>query len=318
MAEAVDIDSVYLSLSQSDRQTVVTSSINTVNSCRRELEFRAMIAKDTDVLIVTHRIQEISKFTIALQCMLFFFIGAPLGAIIRKGGLGLPVIISVAVFITYYILDNSSTRMVKIGELNLWVGTLMSTVVLSPLAVYFTYKANRDSTVFNFDVYKEWLRRFFMLRTTRHIMKKEVIITDPAYATDQSLLTAMNQDILSYERANHLRRLPNPIRIFFYYESDDAIKELSNSLEAVIDDLANTDNKYILNDLNKYPLLSTTAHKRPFSRQWLNITTAILVPIGLFVYIRIVIFRRRLYRDLHTIRLVNESIIAHISDSYTL
>ncbi len=312
----VNIDSTYLSLAQGDRQAVITSSLGVVNSSKQELEFRGMIAKDYDLLIRTHRMQEISKFTIALQCLLFFFIGAPLGAIIRKGGLGLPVIISVAVFIIYYILDNSSTRMVKIGELNLWVGTLLSTVVLTPLAVYFTYKANNDSVVFNFDTYRSALRRFLLLRDHRHITLKEVIITDPDYPRDVSLLTAMSTQIATYEQQQRLAHLPNPLTLFGTTTTDDTIATLATTLDTVVDDLANAEDKYILTALNAYPVVALHAHKRPFARRWMNILTAIILPVGIFFYVRIVIFRLRLHRDLKTISGTNSYLCRRIGELF--
>ncbi len=313
VGEEANIDSVYANLTQAERQSVITNSISVVNSSKQELEFRGMIAKDYDSLIISHRVQEIAKFTLALQCLLFFFIGAPLGAIIRKGGLGLPVIISVVVFIVYYILDNSSTRMVKIGELNLWVGCLMSTVVLSPLAVYFTYKANCDSAVLNFDQAYDRLRRFLLLRSHRHIFRKEVIITDPQYMADIPIIQGMSDKIVAYENENHLHTLPNPIKVFFTYQPDDEIEDINNTMEELIDDLSNTTDKYVLADLNRYPVLSLNAHKRPFKRLWMNCVTAVILPVGLFFYIRIVVFRLRLFRDLRAIKQTNDSLIEHIN-----
>ncbi len=300
--DATDIDSIYSGLSDDDRKTVVTNVLSAVNSSKNELEFRAMIAKDYEALILSHRVQEIAKFTIALQCLLFFFIGAPLGAIIRKGGLGLPVIISVLVFIIYYILDNSSGRMVKIGELNLWVGTLLSTVALTPLAAYFTYKANNDSAALDFDAYKGAIDRFLMIRAHRHLAAKEVIIEDPHYEQDIASLAAINDKIERYARLNKLRRLPNPINVFFTYRPDNEIAEISNELECVIDDLHNSPDKRVIAALNRFPIVSVAAHKRPFERLWLNAATAVILPAGIFFYIRIVIFRLRLVRDLRAIR----------------
>ncbi len=310
--DEVDIDSAYQHLSQNERQQVVTNSLTTVNSSKQELEFRGMIAKDYDLLILSHRIQEISKFTLALQCLLFFFIGAPLGAIIRKGGLGLPVIISVAVFIIYYILDNSSTRMVKIGELNLWIGTLLSTVVLTPLAVYFTVKANNDSAVFNLDQWKMWVERALLIRQHRHITLKEVIITDPDYPADLQTISNISTKIEAYEATHRLRHLPNPIQVFFAYEEDHEVEDLSNTLENMIDDLSNSSDKYVLTYLNHYPVLSPNSHKRPFRKLWMNCVAGVLVPIGLCFYVRIVIFRLRLHRDMRTICQTNESMAERI------
>ena len=139
-----------------------------------DLDFKGMITADGDKLIRQHKIEAINKFTLSLSCLIFFFIGAPLGAIIRKGGLGVPVIISVLVFIVYYIFENTGYRMSRGGMWAIWFGKSIATAVLTPLAIFFTYKANNDSVVFNLDLYRNFFMKIFGLRIKRAVFKKEV------------------------------------------------------------------------------------------------------------------------------------------------
>ncbi len=256
-----------------------------------------------------HRMEAINRFTLALSCIIFFFIGAPLGAIIRKGGMGVPVIISVLVFIIYYIFENSGMRMARADEWTVWFGKLISTMALAPVAIFFTHKANNDSVVFNVDLYKELLRRMFGLRTKRNIMRKEVIIEDPKYLDDVAMLEEINANIAQYSEEHSLLRLPNPIKVFFKYSDDHEIERIDEKLEATIEDLGYTRDRLILTELNNYPILMTRAHTRPFSRKWMNIVTAIILPLGIFFYLRMWRFRLRLYKDLHSIRNTSNKII---------
>ena len=112
---------------------------------------------------------------------MFFFIGAPLGAIIRKGGLGLPVLISVLVFILYYILDNTGYRMARGAMWTIAFGKGLAPAVLVPMAAFFTYKAINDSMVFNIDVWRNFFMRLLGLRIKRSVLGKEVIIDEPKY-----------------------------------------------------------------------------------------------------------------------------------------
>jgi len=256
-----------------------------------------------------HRMEAINRFTLALSCIIFFFIGAPLGAIIRKGGMGVPVIISVLVFIIYYIFENSGMRMARADEWTVWFGKLISTMALAPVAIFFTHKANNDSVVFNVDLYKELLRRMFGLRTKRNIMRKEVIIDDPKYLDDVAMLEEINANIAQYSEEHSLLRLPNPIKVFFKYSDDHEIERIDEKLEATIEDLGYTRDRLILTELNNYPILMTRAHTRPFSRKWMNIVTAIILPLGIFFYLRMWRFRLRLYKDLHSIRNTSNKII---------
>jgi lipopolysaccharide export system permease protein len=311
-AKTFNIDSVYNKLSDDKKLSAVNRTLQKVQAQVSDLNFKALITKDGDGLIRRHYIEYIKKFTLALSCLFFFFIGAPLGAIIRKGGLGIPVIISVLVFIIYYILENTGTKMARDGNWNLWFGTLLSTAVLTPAAVFFTYKANKDSVVFNIDVYTELLRKLLGLRIKRHILGKEVIIDEPHYEDDMAILRQISKDVTAYSHEHKLIRMPNPIKVFFKYKPDHKIEQIGEQLEKVINDLSNTRNSYIIAQLNQYPVMSTKAHTRPFERKWMNIIAGIVLPVGAFLYLRMWRFRLRLLRDLRIIRITNQNIVAQI------
>jgi len=306
------VDSMYAQLSKERKKQVATGAMSNIQSETRDLEFRALYTKDGDKNIRIHKLEAIAKFTLSFCCILFFFIGAPLGSIIRKGGLGMPIIISVLVFIFYYILENSGTKMARAGSWNLYFGAFLSTGVLTPLAVWVTYKANNDSTVFNFDMYKNFFRRLMGMRLKRSVIGKEVIIEDPNYIADAGILGQLCDEIANYSIEHNLRKAPNPIKVFFKYEDDHIIEGISERLESVIEDLGNTRNKLILTELNRYPVLSVKAHTRPFNSGWKNTIAGILLPVGIILYIRMWRFRIRLYRDLKTITEINQNIIAEI------
>lgn len=106
-------------------------------------------------------IESYRKFTLSLACLLFFFIGAPLGAIIRKGGLGTPVIVSIFFYLVYYIIDISGKKLAKDGAMTPFVGTIISSVVLLPIGIFLTRHAIRDSNLFNIDSYKLFFKNIW-------------------------------------------------------------------------------------------------------------------------------------------------------------
>ena len=313
-ADKTNFDSLFGKKSVDVQKNAVNDALNSVQGRVSDLEFRSMITSDGDRLLRMHEIEAINKFTLALQCLLFFFIGAPLGAIIRKGGLGYPILISVLVFIVYYILDNSGYRMARGGMWTVWFGKGLAPVALTPIAIFVTYKANKDSMVFNADLYKEFFMRLLGLRLKRHVFAKEVIINDPDYANDAITLKQMNADIDAYSKEHRLVSAPNIIDVFFKYKKDNEIERISEILESVIEDLANTKDKILLHEMNKYPILATKAHTRPFEYKWLNIIAGVLVPVGAVLYIRMWVFRLRLYRDLRQIRQTNQAIIVRMRE----
>jgi lipopolysaccharide export system permease protein len=259
-----------------------------------------------------HQMEFISKITLSLSCVVFFFIGAPLGAIIRKGGLGVPVIISVLVFIVYYIFENSGMRMARADEWSVWFGKWISTIVLAPMAIFFTYKANKDSTVFSMDAYKMFFMKVLGLREKRNLAFKEVIINEPAYLTDAEMLKNVSVAVDDYDQQHQLRSLPNPIMVFFRPGDDHEIEELNRVLEVAIEDLSYTRDPFVLMKINQYPVIATHAHTRPFERKWLNIITGLFLPTGLFFYLRMIRFRLRLYHDLQVILRVNRELIPKV------
>lgn len=307
-------DSIYNRLAADKKLDAINRALGRVRSEMNDLDFKGMLTADGDRLIRQHKIEAINKFSVALQCLLFFFIGAPLGAIIRKGGLGVPVIISVLVFIVFFIFDNSGYRMARGGMWTIWFGKGIALAVLTPLAVFFTYKANNDSVVFNMDFYRNFFMKLLGLRMKRSVCRKDVIINDPQYAADAEELVRINADITAYAHENNLLIAPNPIKVFFKYSPDHTIEGISERMEAVIEDLSNTKDKLILSRLNDYPFMTVRAHTRPFEHKWLNVVAAIIVPVGAFLYLRMWRFRLRLLRDLRAIKQANDAIIERIGE----
>ncbi len=307
-----NVDSAFARLNNDGKRSVLGIARSQVQAVDADLEFKAMVTEDANRMIRQHKIEMYKKFVLSLSCLIFFFIGAPLGTIIRKGGLGIPVIVSVLVFIVYYILDNSGYQMARRGIWAIWFGELLATMVLVPLAVFVTYKANKDSAVFNFDAYRNLLMNLLGMRQKRNIMAKEVIINEPDYWRDAELLGEVTERAQAYAAAHRLKTAPNVKRVFFEYQADNEMEEINRLLETAIDDLGNTRDKTILNLLNEYPVMSVKAHTRPFNRQWLNTVAAILVPVGLVLYVRMWRFRLRLLKELRVVVHNNNQIIAQI------
>ena len=311
-----NFDKIYTKLTGEQKQNVMQMAANEAKVAINDLEFKSEYSDYLNREERLHQMEAINKFTLSLSCLIFFFIGAPLGAIIRKGGLGVPVIISVLVFIVFYILDNTGMKMARDDNWTVWFGKLLGTAVLSPIAIFFTYKANNDSVVFNVDLYKSLMMRMLGLRQKRPTIGKEVIINTPNYSEDAVLLRQISNDIDQYTREHKLRNWPSPIKVFFRPGDDQAVSRISDRLEEVIEDLSNTRDKIILNAVNTYPILATHAHTRPFRQKWLNIVTGLVIPAGLFFYLRMLRFRLRLYRDLNVISKANQTIIKRIETTY--
>ena len=305
-------DSLYAALSVQEKREVVNEAASAVQMARNDLEFKWIITAEADIMIRRHQLEMVNKFLLAISCLVFFFIGAPLGTIIRKGGLGVPVIVSVIVFMVYKITDMSGSRMVRSGLWVLWFGKGLSMAILVPIAVFFTYKASKDSVVFNSEVWRNLFMKFLGMRMKRSVMRKEVIIEDPDYRADATELAAICEELTVYSNQHNLKSAPNVVTVFFRYRPDHVIEQINERLETVIADLSNSRDKRIIAALNHFPIIAVKAHTRPFEYKWLNVLAAIIVPVGAFTYLRMWRFRLRLLRDLRTIKQTSEQIIERI------
>lgn len=144
-----DIDSLYASMQPAQREKALKVAIDKAKAMRDVVDYNSMLLNDSQGYIRKHAIELHRKFTLSFACLIFFFIGAPLGAIIRKGGMGTPVVISVIMFIVYYIIDNTGYKMAREALWNTWIGMWLSSAVLLPIGIFLTYKAATDSALLN-------------------------------------------------------------------------------------------------------------------------------------------------------------------------
>lgn len=305
---AINTDSVFNNLSLSDKQQAVANALSTSQSIGNDWKFKSFNTVDTDKRIRRHEMEWHKKIALSISCLIFFFIGAPLGGIIRKGGLGMPVVISILIFIIYYIIDTTGAKMARNGTWVIWTAMWISTFILAPVGIFLTYKSNNDSVVLNVDTYINWLRKVIGIRDTRHLAKKEVIIEDPDYLQEDKNMELLNNKCEEYISNNKLKRAPNYFTIWNKNETDEEIMTINEQLEAIIEKLANTKNTKIIGTLNNYPILSVHAHRCPFNIPVLNKITGIILPVGLIYYFRIWAFRIRLYKDLKLINKVNRDL----------
>lgn len=303
-----DVDSLYAAASLTQKQKVIASAASRAENISSDLTFKKFTMENNDYAIRKHKTEWHKKITISLSCLLFFFIGAPLGGIIRKGGLGMPVIVSVLVFIIYYIIDNTGYKMARDGKWIVWMGMWTSSAVLAPLGFFLTYKSNKDSVVLNADAYINWFKKIAGIRSVRHLFKKEVIIDDPDYERIPGELEQLTAECQAYITRNQLTKAPNYFKLWMSDETDDEVVVINEKLEALVEEMSNTKSATLVGALNYYPVIPVSAHTRPFHIYWLNLAAGVIFPIGLFFYFRIWIFRIRLAKDMERIIKNNEQV----------
>ncbi len=279
----LDVDSIFAGKSPSFAKSYLTQALVKAKRHKQDYEYKSLSMQEDRKTIRRHGIEMHKKFTLSFACIVFFFIGAPLGAIIRKGGLGMPLVISVILFIFYYIIDNTGYKMARDGKLDVWEGMWISSAVLLPLGIFFTYKAVNDSAVFNRDAYVNFFRRLFGQNEVRHLEIKEVVMDDVEISTALEKIGALTS--CCHEFLNKYSKQQNYIEYWKQGFQRNEIHGISSELEDVVDYLSNSRDKLVINKLCDYPVLRSLWLYHPTNYGWVGWTCAVLFPIGIPVYL---------------------------------
>ena len=293
----MNVDSIYNTATIKTKSMWKKEALRNVTSIKNTYDINDKILHQLDKDLNKHKIYWWEKITLSLGCLIFLIIGAPLGSIVRKGGLGYPIIISVATFILYYIFETSGSKMASEGVWKIWFGSWLSTIILLPLGIFFTYQANKDSGILKNSSIKTFFKRLFVLSEKRCIPLKEVIIDTPDYERCYNDLQDIYQAIRLYRKNNNIGHIPS-IRSVFFNEKDNTLEEVNEKLENCIEELSNSRFRKIIIQLNDTPVLTVGAVSSPFKKRWMNILSIVVIPVALLIYLRSVRFRIKLFKDL--------------------
>ena len=167
-------DSIDKLIPDSARVSVYESAINTATFMRNSIQnnIGEVAGKDNDIKY--HKLEWHRKFSLSLACLVLFFIGAPLGSIIRKGGLGMPLVVAIVFFLIFHLLNMFGEKFVKENIVSPFVGMWLSVLVLIPVGIFLTYKAMHDSQLFNKEFYNRVFKRFRLFLSTFRKEKKSL------------------------------------------------------------------------------------------------------------------------------------------------
>jgi len=176
MVQYSDVDSIIKKSTASERTNIINAALNSARNNARAIQ-------QSDEMIVTSvrslnrfGIEWHKKYTFAVACLVFLFIGAPLGALIRKGGLGMPLVISVLLFIFYWIITTTGEKFSRESVASLWQGVWFSTFIFLPAGIFLTYKAANDSVVFNVNAWTELFKKIFKSKKEKEKEKQDKLL----------------------------------------------------------------------------------------------------------------------------------------------
>lgn len=307
-----DIDSLLQAMPAAKANEILDASRRAALQKGGEYEFKSLNMTEEKKSIRRHSIELVKKFTLSVACLIFFFIGAPLGAIIRKGGIGTPLVISVLLFLIYYIIDNTGYKMARDGRWPVYIGMWISTAVLAPLGIFATYKAMNDSTLFSKDAYLRIIRKVFGLRKKRGSAFKEVIIND----IDTAMAVRMLNRLDSGARAI-LRRVSRPmgyVRYWMIGVNTHTLKRLAIQTDLLVDYLSDSRDARVVRKLSDYPVIISLWLYRPVSHKWMARAAMVIFPIGVPMWIVGNMAMRRLRSEIKSILTLNAILSPLLTD----
>ncbi|MDR1380088.1 MAG: LptF/LptG family permease [Tannerella sp.] len=295
---AVDFDSLYRVRKPDVRASLLAWSKRNVDNLLMNYGFKSGQLSFEEKEIRWHHTEMHRKFTLSFACLIFFFIGAPLGAIIRKGGLGAPAVISVLLFVVYYIIDNMGYKMARDGVWLPWQGMWLSSAILLPLGVFLTWKAVNDSVILNAETYLDALKRLTGRRELRKIEKKEIIMEHPDYGALTVRLQRLGVSCRQYLDGS--RRWMNYMNFWKQGGRDPEAERIALEIEAVVGILENSDRNLVLNKAMDFPFVRSFHLTGRAISPRAGMALAVCFPVGGAVYLLAVYRRKLLRQDMRT------------------
>lgn len=308
LARPLNVDSIFKGSDAKVRRTYVSSALSKVIRMKQDYEYKGYAMSDDNDTIRRHMIEMQKKFTLSIACLIFFFIGAPLGAIIRKGGLAIPVVVSVLLFIVYYVIDNSGYKLARDGHWEVWQGLWLSTAVLLPLGVFFTYKAVNDSAVFNADAYRNIFKRLTGQHLTRNVEMKDIVMDDVVTSVALDKLENLKEQSIAF--IDKYKKRQSYISYWRQGVDRNELRNIGENVESIVEYLGNSRDVIVINKLMDYPIVRSLFFYHPTNYKWVSILAMALIPIGGFVYWIGLRQQGYLKKDIVTVRNVTNELIA--------
>lgn len=291
----IDIDSLYQSLGGEDQSRIISQALSFARTTGSYIDNSNLNMTARMKRLIRHKIEWHRKFTLAFACFIFFFIGAPLGAIIRKGGLGMPVIISVLFFILYYIITITTEKFARENLISPFAGMWMASFILLPAGVFLTYKATTDSVILNMDTYLNFFKKLYKEKTKTISETTQISYSKQTTFSDVSMMTDALENLTEYS-ANLKNRFKNgflPYKLLskkMNGEIQEDLRKFTNFYYSVYSGLSNAqyynDDKYFKSYVKEMPAIDPSEFNLIFIPQHVKIILlTLLLPIGIFWFI---------------------------------
>lgn len=302
----LSIDSLMRGANLQDSLRIFRSALAHVQQIASESEGRLYLDKEAFFYYRTNRQEWHRKFTFPIACLVFFFIGAPLGAIIRKGGLGMPVVVAIGFFIIYYIIDTFGHNMINTEKMGVVLGMWISTFVLLPIGALLTWQATRDSATLNVEAYGAIFKRLLGMSLVRKVDYPEMAFRTVDYDEAREIIADLKATIKQIISSELFVKPFSPrfllLESWVYSPTEDLLEMTHHKTETLVKTLSYSREPMTLAKLQDMPILMMrlfpwNIEDKPIYRTCLRVATCLLplsIPILIGLYVRMKNSRRDL------------------------
>jgi hypothetical protein len=293
------------------KRRIVNTALSNARSTKGFIENTTSNLKYEQRNIRKHEIEWHKKFTLAAACLIFLFVGAPLGAIIRKGGMGMPTVISTVLFILYYVISLTGEKFVRESVLESYQGMWISSFILVVVGVFLTYKATNDSSMLNIDTYVNFIRTSLGI-DKRNILDKKIYLSgkftfvDLSHDQLQSMLQSLAYEAEESEKTQHKKiRLRNIGKQILNPLLDDELNRFISTYNESVEKIVMSKwlgIKYIIDRLHEFPVVESPDKYRLPEKKGRRVLVLVVFPVFLTYILLNYIYLHKTITRLESIR----------------
>ncbi len=303
-----DMGKKFATMGMTQKRQLYQSSTSTLNNRQSDLYFSNMEQDDMESLMKKNQFEYWRKTTYPVACVVFFLVGAPLGALIRKGGIGIPFVTAVFFFIIFYFLESTGMKMARSGAWEVWYGMWLPNMVLGPVGLLLCYIATIDANKLTLDSAANSVRKLLGTDTARNVPPVADTGAEPDYDLAEKEILALNEtaDIIKYRGNMHY------VKFFLGIHRTQEREKINTLIHEIINNLRYSPDILLVHRLGAYPLLDRVSKTYRPSQKWLRLLCLILLPIGLPIYIYYRLRERVYLREINRLVEVNFQVLEEV------
>lgn len=295
-------------MGMSQKRQLYETSSSVLNSRQGDIYFSNMEQDELDDLKKKNEFEYWRKTTYPVACIVFFLVGAPLGALIRKGGIGIPFVVAVFFFIIFYFLESTGIKMARSGTWEVWFGMWLPNIVLGSVGVLLCYIATIDANKLRMDSLANSMRKLLGTNTARNVVPRSDLSVGADYAqAEQDILTlSESARVIKYRGNMHY------IKFFLGIHRTEERLRINELIHRIISNLQHSPDILLVHRLGAYPQLEQVSKTYRPAQKWLSAICMIVFPIGLLMYLHYRVRERVYLREIKRLLDVNQQVLDEV------